>query len=118
MTVAEQTGRQANGRPTTEHRAVVIAGGGTAGHVVPALAVADALRADGAEVTFVGGDRAELELVPAAGYDLRTLRVMPLPRGRPVKAARAAMVAGADHDPRHFQLSWGSGRRAVPGGRC
>ena len=62
---------------------------------MPALAVADALRADGAGVTFVGGDRAELELVPAAGYDLRTLRVMPLPRGRPIKAAKAAMVAGA-----------------------
>jgi UDP-N-acetylglucosamine--N-acetylmuramyl-(pentapeptide) pyrophosphoryl-undecaprenol N-acetylglucosamine transferase len=62
---------------------------------VPALAVADALRADGAEVTFVGGDRAELELVPAAGYELRTLRVMPLPRGRPVKAVRAALVAAA-----------------------
>jgi len=62
---------------------------------VPALAVADALRADGAEVTFVGGDRAELELVPAAGYELRTLRVMPLPRGRPLKALRAALVAAA-----------------------
>ncbi len=62
---------------------------------MPALAVADALRADGAEVTFVGGDRAELELVPAAGYELRTLRVMPLPRGRPVKAVRAALVAAA-----------------------
>jgi UDP-N-acetylglucosamine--N-acetylmuramyl-(pentapeptide) pyrophosphoryl-undecaprenol N-acetylglucosamine transferase len=73
----------------------VIGAGGTAGHVVPALAVADALRADGAEVTFVGGDRAELELVPAAGYELRTLRVTPLPRGRPVEAAKAAMVAGA-----------------------
>ncbi|MBV8217617.1 MAG: undecaprenyldiphospho-muramoylpentapeptide beta-N-acetylglucosaminyltransferase [Solirubrobacterales bacterium] len=74
---------------------IVIGAGGTAGHVVPALAVADALRADGAEVTFVGGDRAELELVPAAGYDLRTLRVMPLPRRRPDKAATAALVAGA-----------------------
>jgi UDP-N-acetylglucosamine--N-acetylmuramyl-(pentapeptide) pyrophosphoryl-undecaprenol N-acetylglucosamine transferase len=74
---------------------IVIGAGGTAGHVVPALAVADALRADGAEVTFVGGDRAELELVPAAGYELRTLRVMPLPRGRPVKAARATLVAAA-----------------------
>ncbi len=60
---------------------------------MPALAVADALRADGAEVTFVGGDRAELELVPAAGYELRTLRVMPLPRGRPLKAVQAALVA-------------------------
>jgi UDP-N-acetylglucosamine--N-acetylmuramyl-(pentapeptide) pyrophosphoryl-undecaprenol N-acetylglucosamine transferase len=72
---------------------IVIGAGGTAGHVVPALAVADALRAEGAEVTFVGGHRAERELVPAAGYELRTLRVMPLPRGHPLKAARAALVA-------------------------
>jgi UDP-N-acetylglucosamine--N-acetylmuramyl-(pentapeptide) pyrophosphoryl-undecaprenol N-acetylglucosamine transferase len=63
---------------------------------VPALAVADALQADGAEVTFIGGQRAELELVPAAGYELRTLRVMPLHRGNPLKAARATLIdAGA-----------------------
>jgi UDP-N-acetylglucosamine--N-acetylmuramyl-(pentapeptide) pyrophosphoryl-undecaprenol N-acetylglucosamine transferase len=74
---------------------IVIGAGGTAGHVVPALAVADALRAEGAEVTFVGGDRAERELVPAAGYELCTLRVMPLPRGHPLRAARAALVAAA-----------------------
>ncbi|MDQ3850170.1 MAG: glycosyltransferase, partial [Actinomycetota bacterium] len=47
---------------------VVIAAGGTAGHVVPALAVADALRTRGADVVFVGGERAESRLVPAAGY--------------------------------------------------
>jgi UDP-N-acetylglucosamine--N-acetylmuramyl-(pentapeptide) pyrophosphoryl-undecaprenol N-acetylglucosamine transferase len=80
---------------------IVIGAGGTAGHVVPALAVADALRADGAEVVFIGGDRAELELVPAAGYKLRRLRVAPLPRRRPVKAARAALLAaGAVRDAR------------------
>jgi len=39
---------------------------------VPAIAVADALRAEGAEVTFVGGQRAEAEMVPAAGYPLDT----------------------------------------------
>lgn len=38
---------------------IVIAAGGTAGHVVPALAVADALREREAEVEFVGGERAE-----------------------------------------------------------
>jgi UDP-N-acetylglucosamine--N-acetylmuramyl-(pentapeptide) pyrophosphoryl-undecaprenol N-acetylglucosamine transferase len=59
---------------------------------VPALAVADALRAEGAEVTFVGGDRAEVELVPAAGYELHRLRVAPLARRRPIRAARAAAV--------------------------
>jgi UDP-N-acetylglucosamine--N-acetylmuramyl-(pentapeptide) pyrophosphoryl-undecaprenol N-acetylglucosamine transferase len=70
----------------------VIGAGGTAGHVVPALAVADALRAEGAEVTFIGGERAEQELVPAAGYELRTLRVQPLDRKRPARAARAALL--------------------------
>ena len=68
---------------------------------MPALAVADALRAEGAEVVFVGGDRAELELVPAAGYELRRLRVAPLPRRRPVQAMRAsALAAGAVRDAR------------------
>jgi UDP-N-acetylglucosamine--N-acetylmuramyl-(pentapeptide) pyrophosphoryl-undecaprenol N-acetylglucosamine transferase len=70
----------------------VIGAGGTAGHVVPALAVADALRAEGAEVVFVGGERAERELVPAASYELRTLRIRPLHRRRPDLAARAALV--------------------------
>jgi UDP-N-acetylglucosamine--N-acetylmuramyl-(pentapeptide) pyrophosphoryl-undecaprenol N-acetylglucosamine transferase len=61
--------------------------------VVPALAVADALRADGARVVFVGGERAERELVPAAGYELRTLDVEGLSRSNPLKALRAAVKA-------------------------
>jgi UDP-N-acetylglucosamine--N-acetylmuramyl-(pentapeptide) pyrophosphoryl-undecaprenol N-acetylglucosamine transferase len=71
----------------------VIAAGGTAGHVVPALAVAGALRADGAQVVFVGGARAERELVPAAGYELRTISVEGLSRANPLKAARALVRA-------------------------
>jgi UDP-N-acetylglucosamine--N-acetylmuramyl-(pentapeptide) pyrophosphoryl-undecaprenol N-acetylglucosamine transferase len=73
----------------------VIAAGGTAGHVVPAIAVADALRAEGAEVVFVGGQRAEAELVPAAGYPLEAVRVEGLSRSNPVRAARAALRAVA-----------------------
>src|SRR6266545_7125823 len=72
---------------------VVIAAGGTAGHVVPAIAVADALRAEGADVVFVGGERAEAELVPAAGYPLEPIRVEGLSRSNPLKAARAALKA-------------------------
>jgi UDP-N-acetylglucosamine--N-acetylmuramyl-(pentapeptide) pyrophosphoryl-undecaprenol N-acetylglucosamine transferase len=68
---------------------VLIAAGGTAGHVVPALAVADALRADGAEVLWVGGERAETELVPAAGYAMERIAVSGLSRSNPLKAARA-----------------------------
>ena len=69
---------------------IVIAAGGTAGHVVPALAVADALRAEGARVVFVGGERAERTMVPAAGYELRPIAVEGLSRSNPLKAARAA----------------------------
>src|SRR3954452_23798428 len=74
---------------------VVIAAGGTAGHVVPALAVAEALRARAAEVAFLGGERAEAELVPAAGYRFERLRVAGLARRNPLKAARAAGLAAA-----------------------
>jgi UDP-N-acetylglucosamine--N-acetylmuramyl-(pentapeptide) pyrophosphoryl-undecaprenol N-acetylglucosamine transferase len=63
--------------------------------VVPALAVADALRAAEAEVVFVGGERAERELVPRAGYELHPLRVTPLPRRSPLRAARALAVDAA-----------------------
>ena len=75
---------------------IVIAAGGTAGHVVPAIAVADALRAEGAEVSFAGGERAEAELVPAAGYPLDPIAVEGISRSNPLKAARAvAKAAGA-----------------------
>ena len=67
----------------------MIAAGGTAGHVVPALAVADALRDLGAEVTFIGGERAEAQLVPAAGYPLRKIAVSGLSRSNPLAALRA-----------------------------
>jgi UDP-N-acetylglucosamine--N-acetylmuramyl-(pentapeptide) pyrophosphoryl-undecaprenol N-acetylglucosamine transferase len=72
---------------------VVIAAGGTAGHVVPAIAIADALRAEGASVVFAGGERAEAELVPAAGYPFEPIRVEGLSRTNPLKAARAAFRA-------------------------
>jgi UDP-N-acetylglucosamine--N-acetylmuramyl-(pentapeptide) pyrophosphoryl-undecaprenol N-acetylglucosamine transferase len=74
---------------------IVIAAGGTAGHVVPAIAVADALRAEGADVRFAGGERAEAELVPAAGYEIDTLKVEGISRTNPLKAARAAFKAVA-----------------------
>jgi UDP-N-acetylglucosamine--N-acetylmuramyl-(pentapeptide) pyrophosphoryl-undecaprenol N-acetylglucosamine transferase len=74
----------------------VIAAGGTAGHVVPALAVAEALRAEGAEVAFIGGERAEAQLVPAAGFPLHTIAIEGLSRTSSLRAlgalARAAVA--------------------------
>ncbi len=56
---------------------VLIAGGGTGGHVIPALAIADELRdRHGADVRFVGTARGfETRLVPAAGYQLELIEV-------------------------------------------
>ncbi len=62
---------------------------------MPAIAVADALRAEGADVVFVGGERAEAELVPAAGYPLEPIRVEGISRSNPLKAARAVGKAAA-----------------------
>lgn len=61
--------------------------------MVPALAVAGELRAEGAEVVFAGGERAEVTLVPEAGYELHRLRVQGLSRTNPLKAAKAAVMA-------------------------
>jgi UDP-N-acetylmuramate--alanine ligase len=73
---------------------IVIAAGGTAGHVVPALAIADELRANGADISFIGTrERAEAELVPAAGYDISHLSVSGLDRRNPLRAAVAIMRA-------------------------
>src|SRR5215475_12574187 len=77
--------------------AFLIAAGGTAGHVLPALAVADALRERGARVTFAGSpDRIEARLVPEAGFELDTFRVSGLPRRPGLRLFKAAGVsAGA-----------------------
>ncbi|OZD61488.1 undecaprenyldiphospho-muramoylpentapeptide beta-N-acetylglucosaminyltransferase [Rhodococcus sp. 05-340-1] len=62
---------------------VVVAGGGTAGHIEPALAVADALRVldPTVTVTALGSSRGlETTLVPARGYALELIPPVPLPR--------------------------------------
>ncbi|MGH3793935.1 MAG: undecaprenyldiphospho-muramoylpentapeptide beta-N-acetylglucosaminyltransferase [Pseudonocardiaceae bacterium] len=62
---------------------VVVAGGGTAGHVEPALALADAVRraAPEARITALGTERGlETTLVPERGYSLELIPPVPLPR--------------------------------------
>ena len=61
--------------------------------MVPALAVADALRDSGATVEFVGGERAEAQLVPGAGYPFHPVEVIGIDRRNPLRAARAGLVA-------------------------
>ena len=60
---------------------VAVAGGGTAGHIEPAMNVADALVARGVEVVALGTTRGlEQTLVPARGYRLREIPPIPMPR--------------------------------------
>ncbi|MEU8173849.1 undecaprenyldiphospho-muramoylpentapeptide beta-N-acetylglucosaminyltransferase [Microbispora hainanensis] len=62
---------------------VVLAGGGTAGHIEPALALADALRRLDPRIgiTCLGTERGlETRLVPARGYELELVPAVPLPR--------------------------------------
>lgn len=61
---------------------IVVAGGGTAGHIEPALAVADAFAKRGvSRITALGTPKGlEGKLVPARGYDLRMIDPVPVPR--------------------------------------
>ena len=61
---------------------VVIAGGGTAGHIEPALAVGEALKTHhGARITALGTRKGlEGEIIPARGVDLRMIIPVPIPR--------------------------------------
>lgn len=63
---------------------ILISGGGTGGHIFPALAIANALRRrTDAEILFVGADnRMEMEKVPAAGYKIIGLPVAGFDRKR------------------------------------
>lgn len=60
---------------------IIVSGGGTAGHIYPALAVADELRALGHEVLFVGAlGKMEMERVPKNGYRIIGLPVVGIRR--------------------------------------
>ncbi|ASO19448.1 UDP-N-acetylglucosamine--N-acetylmuramyl-(pentapeptide) pyrophosphoryl-undecaprenol N-acetylglucosamine transferase [Actinoalloteichus hoggarensis] len=70
-------------RPADRGLCVVVAGGGTAGHIEPALALADAVRRmrPDARIVALGTERGlESRLVPARGYPLELIPPVPMPR--------------------------------------
>ncbi len=68
---------------------ILFAGGGTGGHLYPAIAIADALRERNEKIAFVGAaDRLEATIVPNAGYPLLTIASHPLTRRVTLELAR------------------------------
>jgi UDP-N-acetylglucosamine--N-acetylmuramyl-(pentapeptide) pyrophosphoryl-undecaprenol N-acetylglucosamine transferase len=98
---------------------VLLAGGGSAGHVSPLLALADALRRRHPDVRVTAlGTREGLEsrLVPARGYELRVVPKVPLPRRPsgdllrlPARLRAAVAAAGAAIDETGAQVVVGFG---------
>jgi UDP-N-acetylglucosamine--N-acetylmuramyl-(pentapeptide) pyrophosphoryl-undecaprenol N-acetylglucosamine transferase len=69
---------------------IIFAGGGTGGHLYPAIALADALRGR-AKIRFIGtADRLEAAIVPDAGYELATIASRPLQRSISLGMLRTA----------------------------
>jgi UDP-N-acetylglucosamine--N-acetylmuramyl-(pentapeptide) pyrophosphoryl-undecaprenol N-acetylglucosamine transferase len=73
---------------------IILSGGGTGGHIYPALSVADALRPHAERLMFLGGESGpERQIVADAGYEFFGLPAAPL-RKSPSGAMKAAVSAG------------------------
>ena len=73
---------------SVESKRIIISGGGTGGHIFPAIAIANALKKldPATEILFVGAlGRMEMEKVPAAGYKIIGLDIQGIQRGSIVK---------------------------------
>lgn len=73
---------------------IIISGGGTGGHIFPAISIANALKSklDNVDILFVGAQgRMEMERVPAAGYEIVGLPIMGFDRKNMVKNLKVLM---------------------------
>ncbi|HKK41002.1 MAG TPA: undecaprenyldiphospho-muramoylpentapeptide beta-N-acetylglucosaminyltransferase [Bacteroidales bacterium] len=95
-----------------KHKRIIISGGGTGGHIFPAISIANALRKidPGIDILFVGAEgRMEMEKIPAAGYKIVGLPVAGIQRSfslknikvlfKLLKSLRLAKKVIRDFDP-------------------
>ena len=75
---------------------VILAGGGTGGHVFPAISIADEIKSrdQGNEVLFIGSRKGlESELVPGSGYEIKYVSASGIKGLGPLKSAMGALIA-------------------------
>jgi len=74
----------------------LITGGGTGGHIYPALSIANEIknRHEDAEILYVGTEQGlEAKLVPREGFQFKTIRV----KGMPRKINKESFIAMKEH---------------------
>ena len=83
-----------NNRNTNNMKSFIISGGGTGGHIFPALSIANEIRRrmPDARILFVGAEgRMEMERVPAAGYEIKGLPVMGFDRSHLLRNVKVVL---------------------------
>lgn len=88
----------------------VLTGGGTGGHVFPALAVADVLRSRGHRILYIGTEQGiEARLVQEAGYEMQFIKAGALNRvGRRQQATTALLLPGSIWSARKLLRQFGA----------
>lgn len=71
---------------------ILVAAGGTGGHITPGIAIANMLKEKGNRVIFVGTERGmEVDLVPKAGYEIKYIHAKGLNRGASIKNIKSIL---------------------------
>lgn len=74
---------------------LVFTGGGTGGHIYPALALAESFRKKGDEILYIGSnDGLERRIVPEEGFDFQGIEVAPFPRNLSVHLFSSLLKTG------------------------
>lgn len=79
---------------------ILVAAGGTGGHITPGIAIANRLKEEGHQIIFVGTERGmEVDLIPKAGFDIKYIHAQGIRRGNVLKNIKTftELIKGIDN---------------------